>query len=757
MKAVIMAGGEGKRLRPLTCTLPKPMVRICGKPVIEYTLELLEKHGFDEAVITLGYMPDTIREYFGESYGKMKLGYSVEEEPLGTAGSVRKASKDFDEPFVVISGDALCNFDLSFLVHSHRSLGSMLTIAAVKVDDPSEYGVIRHENSRITAFLEKPSKTQAVSGIVNTGIYVIDSAVMKYVPENVSFDFSRQLFPSLLKDEVPMYAVTMDGYWRDIGDTGVLMKCQWDMLDGIPGFERVSSGMPDGDYTIVPPVFIGKDTDIASGAVIGPYAIVEDGALIDKRAKVRYSVVSDNSSVGVNASLTGAMICRGACLRKDSSVYEGAVIGSGAIVGEGAQVKPGCLIWPGKIISDRAVVSDNVKYGTARKRFISMGSLLPSDEKLISGALMHKTGRALASVFGGKIGVAFDGTSYSEALAHAVSAGIAGSGADVWIIGQSYYTEFSYCVSSCGLNAGIFISSFDDGDTVVFNSDGLPLTGYEERALESMILSDDYKRVSQGDYGAIKDYPVMKIIYRGMLASCAEDYTGLKVSIDAENRQIKEIFDSILFEKNCKDGSDIRFSFSADGRELTAEEGDEFFDYDTLLAIVCFDELNRGVSVSVPFDAPLALDAIASTVDGELLRYLRSPSDKSDFEARRIAVDNPFAQDGLLLCIKVLNTVKRRELSLSKIKNELPEFYREKRTVFCSSPTSELSGLFSETGFTVGESAEGLKLTKENGEALIVPLDGLGKYSVFTESVSFEAAREIFDDVNRRMSRTDMQ
>src|SRR5919202_4778804 len=221
MKAVVMAGGEGTRLRPLTSNQPKPMVPIVGKPCMEHILELLKLHGFEDVVVTVAFLPQQIRSYFGngETIGT-NIEYSVEESPLGTAGSVRLASAKLDDTFLVISGDALTDVNLEKIVDFHREKGAAVTIGLKSVENPLEFGiVVTDDDGRIERFLEKPSWGQVFSDTINTGIYVVEPEVLRHVPPNQPYDWSKELFPLLLEMGRPLYGYAFeDGYWQDIGD-----------------------------------------------------------------------------------------------------------------------------------------------------------------------------------------------------------------------------------------------------------------------------------------------------------------------------------------------------------------------------------------------------------------------------------------------------------------------------------------------------------------------------------------------------------
>src|SRR3954470_22090061 len=234
MRAVVSPGGEVTRLLPLTSNQPKPMVPICGKPCIEHIVELLHSHGVDDIVVTLAFLPQVIRGYLGDgsSHG-VRLEYSVEESPLGTAGSVKNAQELLDDTFIVISGDALCDFDLTRLVEFHRDRGALATLALKSVDNPLEFGVvIIDEDGRVERFLEKPSWGQVFSDTINTGVYVLEPEVLRNVPADEPYDFSKQLFPALLSRGKHLYGHVLEGYWQDVGNLEQYRQANFDALDG---------------------------------------------------------------------------------------------------------------------------------------------------------------------------------------------------------------------------------------------------------------------------------------------------------------------------------------------------------------------------------------------------------------------------------------------------------------------------------------------------------------------------------------------
>ena len=235
MRAIVMAGGEGTRLKSVTGDRPKPMALLAGKPVLEHILALLRRNGITEACLTLRYRPEVIRDYFGDgsAFG-MKLEYHVEAEPLGTAGGVRACAAWYGrEDFLVISGDAACDFDLRALAKAHRERGAAVTMALYSRETPLQYGTVLTDRSgRVVSFCEKPDWSHVVSDLVNTGIYVVRPEAMDLVPEGEPWDFARDLFPALMAAEQPILGVPMAGYWCDIGTPRAYHQCNLDALDG---------------------------------------------------------------------------------------------------------------------------------------------------------------------------------------------------------------------------------------------------------------------------------------------------------------------------------------------------------------------------------------------------------------------------------------------------------------------------------------------------------------------------------------------
>jgi mannose-1-phosphate guanylyltransferase/mannose-1-phosphate guanylyltransferase/phosphomannomutase len=315
MKAMVLAAGLGTRLRPLTYEITKPMVPVLDRPVMEHILDLLARHGFEEVIANLHYFPDSIKEYFGE-----RLSYRVEEELLGTAGGVRACAEFFgDEPFLVISGDALTDIDLRALAARHRAAGGIATLAVKQVADTREYGVVLHDSDgRITGFQEKPAPEEALSDLGNCGIYVFSPEIFDYFPERPFADWAQDVFPALLEHDVPFYIHEISEYWNDVGSLSELRQGTFDALGGelhlemegvelAPGVTVAEGTELPADAIVDGPVWIGAEVRIGAGVRLTGPVVLGDGAKLGDRAQLRSSIVFPGTEIGADAILIDAI------------------------------------------------------------------------------------------------------------------------------------------------------------------------------------------------------------------------------------------------------------------------------------------------------------------------------------------------------------------------------------------------------------------------------------------------------------------
>jgi mannose-1-phosphate guanylyltransferase/phosphomannomutase len=526
VKAVVMAGGEGTRLRPLTSNQPKPMVPIVGKPCMEHILELLKRHGFEDVVVTLAFMPQAIRSYFGtgETMG-LAIEYSVEEQPLGTAGSVRLASDALDDTFLVISGDALCDVDLGSLVQTHRDRGAAVTIGLKSVDNPLEFGiVVTDEDGRIERFLEKPSWGQVFSDTINTGIYVLEPEVLKHVPADRPYDFSKELFPLLLEMGRPLYGHVLDGYWQDIGNIDQFRQANFDALEervrlDIPGIRLrgnvwVGEGVEIDDVENVEgPAFVGNYCRLARDSSVGAYSVLSNSVTIRERARISRSVLDAATHVGRSSLVEGAIVGRNCDIRDHVRIQEGAAIGDEVTIGSEASVMPGVRIYPYKEVETGAQIHESLIWESrATSRLFDRDGV----SGLVNVDLTPETAVRLAASIGtalkrgARVVASRDSPAACRMLKRAMISGLNSTGVDVADLRVSPPAISRHVLKTQGFAAAIHVgASAADPEIVqirIFEQPGIQLTTAFEKEIEKHFTRGELRRAAFDEIGAVT-YP----------------------------------------------------------------------------------------------------------------------------------------------------------------------------------------------------------------------------------------------------------
>ena len=383
MKAVILAGGSGVRFRPLTFSKPKPMLPLLNKPLVEHILDYIIGHGITEVCITTNYRREQIINSLGLEYKGVKLSYPFEEEPLGTAGSVKNIQNLLDETFVVIQGDTISDIDISSLVRDHHYNAGLVTIATTTVDDPWNYGVVETEDGgRIKRFHEKPQANECATNQINTGLYVVEPEALDMIPEKTFYDFAKDLFPKLV-ERGSIYASKSDGFWADVGRIDGYNKAK-EWLMG-----RINTRIPDsmildgsiegqvyfGENVIVKrgarivgPVVIGDNSVIDSGSTIMPFSSVGNNLTMRANTLVEGAVLFENSIIGAGNRIQNSLLAEDCVLGADSSIQANVLIGSSCMLEKNVSVIEGSRIWPNTFLPQNSTVS-----GTLR-------SFIPKDE-----------------------------------------------------------------------------------------------------------------------------------------------------------------------------------------------------------------------------------------------------------------------------------------------------------------------------------------------------------------------------------------
>ena len=360
MKAVVLVGGEGTRLRPLTYATPKPLLPIANRAFLDRQLEWLAAHGVDEVVLSLGYLPDAFEAHFAarpaptprSGTEPMAIRFAVEDEPLGTAGAIRFAAVPIDERVIVCNGDILTTLDLGALVRFHDERGAEATIHLTEVDDPSAFGVVpTRADGEVVAFVEKPAPGKAPTSWINAGTYVLEPSVLERIPPRLNLSVERETFPRMLQEPRRLYAVQSDAYWIDIGTPEQYLRAHHDVLGGALG------GTPFGAAREhAPGVWVEGEAEIHPDASLEAPVLIGDGATVEAGARLHASSIDAGARVGGDARVLRSVLHQGATVGRDAEVAD-SVIGAGASVGDAARVGARSLVGAGVSVPAHARVA----------------------------------------------------------------------------------------------------------------------------------------------------------------------------------------------------------------------------------------------------------------------------------------------------------------------------------------------------------------------------------------------------------------
>jgi len=524
MRAVLMAGGSGTRLRPLTCDLPKPMVPVLNRPIAEHIINLLRRHRIKEVIATLHYLPDVMRDYFqdGSDFG-VQVTYAVEEDqPLGTAGCVRNIAELLDDTFVVISGDSITDFDLTAAIQFHKRKQSQATLILTRVPNPLEFGVVIMDGTaRISRFLEKPSTSEVFSDTVNTGIYILEPEILAYLPPNQEADFSKDLFPLLLEKDEPMYGYVAEGYWCDVGHLDAYRESQYDALVRkvklTVAYEERSPGLWVGQNTYIdnsarlePPLLIGSNCRIGPRVEIEAGTVIGDNVTVGADADLKRPIIWNGAIIGEEVHLRACVIARGTRVDRRAHVLEGAVVGPLSAIGEEAQVSPNVRIWPSKRVDPGATLNINLIWGhTAHRNLFGQRGVSGLANVDITPEFAVKLGAAYGSTLkpGSAVTVSRDQRSISRMVSRSLISGLMSVGVNVQNLDATAIPVARSVVPTLEVAGGIHVrvhpERFDHILIEFLDSKGINISKAREKKIEGAYFKEDFRRAQIHEIGNV--------------------------------------------------------------------------------------------------------------------------------------------------------------------------------------------------------------------------------------------------------------
>lgn len=757
MKAVLMAGGEGTRLRPLTLGRPKPLVPVCNRPIMEHIIEHLKSHGFDDILVTLYFMGDEIQNYFGDgSRWGVKLTYSVEESPLGTAGAVKLLDKYLDDTFLIMSGDSMTDIDLTSAVNFHKKSKSMATIVLTRVPTPLEYGVvIIDEKGKVVRFLEKPGWGEVFSDTVNTGTYIIEPEVLKMMKMGKNYDWSNNIFPELLAGGKPMYGSVQNGYWCDIGNLKQYREVHEDVLDGkvkinIEG-TRAKNGAWIGANTdidqgakISRQSIIGANCRVKSGAVINEYTVIGDNCIIDENSSITRSTIWNNTYIGKNARVSGAMICRNNVLNENVSVQDNAIIGDSCIIGKDAKIRTQIKIWPEKNIPSGAEVNMNVIYAQnwPTTLFSALGVRRVGNVDF-TPEFSARLGAAYGAFLphGSTVIVSRSPHKMARVAKRSMVAGLMSLGVNVLDIRSAPLPIARHIVRTTKAQGGIHTRISPYFHEMIlsefFDAKGINIQTNAERKIESIFMREDYRRTDMNEVGVLDSDihfldAYLADFYKFVDHEVIRD-KKFKIVIDYSHGSLSTMLPPVLNRLGCdavsvnaymdpeivprasamdpaglSQLSKIVKSLGADLGVMVDGEAEKISLIDSkgrpiagprLLALMLHIIARKETSpkVATQILCPRVVADTVKKIDGELVltqansRALMTETAKGssivfagDIKGGFIFPNFQPAYDALITISKILEYVATYKISLSKLNDSIPEVHLHSETMHCS-------------------------------------------------------------------------
>ena len=577
MKAVIMAGGFGTRIQPLTSSMPKPMIPLFNRPIMLHIVELLKKHDITDLVMLLYHQPEVIKKFFrdGSDFG-VKITYVTPLEDMGTAGAVKAAEKYLDERFLVISGDLLTDFNLKKVIDFHNDNKAMATITLTSVKDPLQFGVvITDKEKRIIQFLEKPGWGEVISDTINTGIYVLEPEIFKHIPAEENFDFSQDLFPLMLKNKDALFGYTAKGYWRDIGNTDSYREAHHDILRGKvniridePKTDYVGKDLRLGaDVTVQDPgglegtVVIGDNSQVHAGARIKD-SVIGRNCTIEQGVKLNRCVIWDNSYVKRGARINDSVVCSNVRLGTESVLEEGAIVADETSIGDDAVIKADVKIWPRKVVEAGSTVTANLITGEKWRKSLFEGAIIKGLSNVeLTPEFVAKLGCAYGTslpkgsyVLGGR-----DSNLSSRMLKRCFVGGILSAGVNVRDMKMTAQPLMRYKLKTYGEVGGfLFRQAQDDPsmlEIIFMDGDGLDFSSGMAKNVERIFYKENFRRAHHNEPGAIIEITNVPDFYReGFMRTVDRELlkkAAWTVVVDFNHSPASQVLPLILNELGC--------------------------------------------------------------------------------------------------------------------------------------------------------------------------------------------------------------
>jgi len=574
MKAIVLAGGFGTRIQPLTNSIPKPMLPILNRPMMEHTIiKLRDELGITEMAVLLYFKPDIIKEHFGDgsSLG-VKIAYVLPDDDYGTAGAVAFAREFLDETFIIVSGDLVTNFDFKKIEKFHKKKESKLTITLTSVEDPLQFGVvIANEEEQIEKFLEKPSWGEVFSDTINTGIYMIEPEILEHIPYRENFDFAKDLFPKLMQEDIPLWGCSLEGYWRDVGNPESYREVYQDIFRGDIALpykgkaKEIDKGivyMEEGTklhekIRVKGTVVLGKNVEISEGVTLQDCSI-GDNSKVKKHSEVINSVLWHDVQIGSKVKLNNAVLCNDNIIKDDVKAAFGVIVAEKCLINKKVAFERDIIMWPDKVIEPSAVVSTNVIWGNKYKSSIfENGSVVGRTNIELSAQMATKLAESFGSILpvGSIVYISRDYHNSSRMLKRAFVSGMLSTGINVTNLFNVPSNVVRHALHqddkiAAGIHFRQSVQNPENTEIVFYTHEGLPIDTKLSQSIERIFFRENFRRVNYLDIGEVCEDAQVKERYISRLLSYFEKNqfatSEMRIAVDIMHGSTTDTYPQII-------------------------------------------------------------------------------------------------------------------------------------------------------------------------------------------------------------------
>ncbi len=755
-----MCGGVGSRLKPLTENMPKPLIKLLNRPILDFVIEKLINIGVTDISISLGFMANEIIEFCENKNYKAELKYYIETKPLGTAGGVKNCIKKSQEDVLILSGDNIFDIDLEKLIDFHTDCNADITVCAAYCTDPREYGVIiKDDDNSIVSFIEKPTWEQSESFLVNTGIYILKGEILDLIPENRIYDFSNDLFPEIFKSDKNFLCYESNAYWGDMGEFPAYRKITEDILsDKVNNFKGIGTYYHNDSVSeyggrIIAPCIIGDDTKILKDAEVGPFTVLGNNCTIEENSVIKNSCIGNMSKISSDCELQSCIIDDNVTIESNCSIEENSVIAFGCKIGRFTRIVKNCKIWPGRRIEAQSFITKDVFYASPEKIQVDIFGISGKINSQITPEDTVRLGQALASVNGiNKIGFGADSNKASEVYKDFLINGARTCSATCYDFGEMFKNQAYFYSAYCSLDAFIFASTESDIiNFSFFGKNGIPFSSSQSRSINNNYRFSSFNFADSDKFNDVFNMKLFSTVYKSYFKKIIGDKNNkINFIIETENPLIKDIL-SILENKNKTDTkSIIQILIKSNGSEFYIIENEKFYSSERILKLLCEIQMAEGHCILIPEDAPSSIEDMADKYSTEVTRLYENDISSYNIDSEDF-LKNIYFFDPVLMCAKLINIITSTNISLDELFTCQNEFALKKSIIEFDFSPSDLRKIFSDAGGVKTKEDRYYSFNFQKGRAKIRQLGNSCRARLLTEAYDMETAKEISGIVTQKI------